>query len=55
MRMSKGVLGGGRRGTVKSIAAGTKCKAEKSDCSWGRGWWSLTAIRSRGVVKVTDG
>lgn len=22
---------------VKSIAAGTKCKAEKSDCSWGGG------------------
>ena len=37
VKMSKGVRGGGRRGTVQSIAAGTKCKAEKSDCSWGRG------------------
>lgn len=37
MKMSKGAEGSGDGEKVQSVAAGTGCKAEKSDSSWGRG------------------
>lgn len=51
--MSKVVQAGRRPGTVRSIAVGTKCKAEKrSFCGEGRSLKVMSSIR---VVKVTEG
>lgn len=53
MDMSKVVQAGRRPGTVRSIAVGTKCKAEKrSFCGEGRSLKVMSSIR---VVKVTEG